>query len=263
MVSPQGGVVCHDEAHIETSEGGAPGFYLHGAKLMLAPGEGAKLTPEAIEARLAGIRPAVHYVQAEALSISQVSEFGLAYTAKEMAAVGALAEERKLGLHMDGARFANAVAHLGCSPAEAAGPADTLAFGCVKNGGMNAEALVLFDPEQADLVRWRRKRAGHLASKGRFMAAQVLALVEDGVWLDNARHANAMATLVAEGAGERLLYPVEANELFIRMAAPERAALRQQGFDFYDWDEVCIRVVCAWDTVPEHAAALGKAIAAL
>ncbi len=263
MVSPQGGLVCHEDAHIETSEGGAPGFYLNGAKLMLAPGEGAKLTPAAIEARLAGIRPAVHYVQAEAISISQVSEFGLAYNRQELAAIGALAQARKLGLHMDGARFANAVAHLGCTPAEAVGPADTLAFGCVKNGGMNAEALVLFDPAQADLVRWRRKRAGHLASKGRFMAAQVLALIENGVWLDNARHANAMAALIAERAGERLLYPVEANELFIRMAKTERDALRAQGFGFYDWDETCIRVVCAWDTDPEHAAALGRAITSL
>jgi len=263
MVSPHGGVICHEEAHIETSEGGAPGFFLHGAKLMLVGGEGAKLTPEAIAAKLASIRGGVHYVQPQAISISQVSEFGLAYAPEELTVIGELAGAQGLGLHMDGARFANAAAYLGCSPTEAAGPADTLAFGCVKNGGMNAEALVLFDPEQADLVRWRRKRAGHLSSKGRFMAAQVQALVEGGLWLDNARHSNAMAALVAAGAGERLLHPVQSNELFIRMNGPERDALRRQGFGFYDWDDVCIRVVAAWDTLPDHAEALGKAIASL
>ncbi len=143
---------------------------------------------------------------------------------------------------MDGARFANAAAFLRCSPAEAAGPADVLSFGCTKNGGMDADAVVLFDPAMAELVRWRRKRGGHLQSKGRFLAAQVLALVEDGLWLENARAANAAAAEIASAAKDRLLHPVEANELFAKLDAAERAALRAQDFQFYDW----MRLRCGW-----------------
>lgn len=263
MVQPHGGVICHREAHIEMDECGAPGFYLHGAKLLLADGEGAKLTPEGIGAVLAGITRGVHQVPAQAISITQASEYGRAYRPEELAAIGALAKEHGLGLHMDGARFANATAFLGCAPAESAGPVDALSFGCVKNGGMDAEAIVFFDPESADLARWRRKRAGHLQSKGRYLAAQVLALIEDGLWLDNARAANEAACEVAGGAADRLLHPVEANEVFLRMTGAERAALRAQGFAFYDWDEHSVRMVAAWDTPAEHASALARAIAAL
>ncbi|HZF45158.1 MAG TPA: beta-eliminating lyase-related protein, partial [Sphingomonadaceae bacterium] len=147
MVQPHGGVICHREAHIEMDECGAPGFYLHGAKLLLADGEGAKLTPKGIGAVLAGITRGVHQVPAQAISITQASEYGRAYCPEELAAIGALAKEHGLGLHMDGARFANATAFLGCAPAESVGPADALSFGCVKNGGMDAEAIVFFDPE--------------------------------------------------------------------------------------------------------------------
>jgi len=263
MVQPHGGVICHREAHIEMDECGAPGFYLHGAKLLPADGEGAKLTPAGIGAVLAGITRGVHQVPAQAISITQASEYGRAYRPEELAAIGALARKHGLGLHMDGARFANATAFLGCAPAESAGPVDALSFGCVKNGGMDAEAIVFFDPEAADLARWRRKRAGHLQSKGRYLAAQVLALIETGLWLDNARAANASAREVAGGAADRLLHPVEANEIFLRMTGAERAALRAQGFAFYDWDDHSVRMVAAWDTLPEHASALARAIAAL
>ncbi|KPL69000.1 threonine aldolase [Erythrobacter sp. SG61-1L] len=263
MVQPHGGVICHREAHIEMDECGAPGFFLHGAKLLLAEGDGAKLTAESISAVLAGITRGVHQVPAQAISITQASEYGRAYCPDELAAIGALAKAHGLGLHMDGARFANATAFLGCTPAESAGPVDVLSFGCVKNGGMDAEAVVFFDPEQADLARWRRKRAGHLQSKGRYLAAQLLALIEDGLWLENARAANAAAVEVASGATGRLLHPVEANEVFLRMDGAERAALRAQGFAFYDWDDASVRMVTAWDTPAEHAAALAKAIAAL
>lgn len=263
MVEPHGAVLCHAEAHIETSEGGAPGFYLHGAKLLLAEGEGAKLTPQAIAAVLAGTIRGVHTVPVQAISLTQASEYGLAYRPAELAAIGALARLQGLGLHMDGARFANAVAFLGCAPAEVAGPVDALSFGFTKNGAMGAEAVVLFDPEQADTVRRRRKRVGHLLSKGRFLAAQVLALIEDGLWLDNAHAANLAARAVAEGAGGRLLHPVEANEVFVSLDAAEREALRTQGFSFHDWDEDVARIVASWDTPVEQAQALGKAIAAL
>ena len=165
--------------------------------------------------------------------------------------------------HMDGARFANAATFLGCTPGEACGPVDALTFGCVKNGGMGAEALVLFDPALADLVRLRRKRAGHLQSKGRYLAAQVLAMIEDGLWLDNARAANAAATEIAAAAGSRLLHPVEANEVFLTASQVEREALRKAGFAFYDWGEDGARLVTAWNSNPAQVAALARAIAAL
>jgi threonine aldolase len=267
MVQPHGAVVCHREAHIEVDEGGAPGFFLHGAKLMLADGEGATLTPEGIAALIDPIRDDVHQVQPHVIAITQASEYGRSYRPDELGALADFARARRLGLHMDGARFANAAAFLGGSPEDAAraasGPVDSLAFGFIKNGGMAAEAVVLFDPEAAAQVRYRRKRAGHLQCKGRYLAAQILAMLDDGLWLANAAHANAAAREMAAGCGERLLHPVEANELFVRLTEAERAALRAQGFAFYDWGTDSARFVTAWNTRPEDAQALGKAIAAL
>ncbi|RQW42348.1 low specificity L-threonine aldolase [Novosphingobium sp. LASN5T] len=270
LAQPHGGIVCHREAHIEVDEGGAPGFFTHGAKLLLADGEGAKLTPETIRATIDPIRRDVHQVQPHAISITQATEYGRVYTPGEVAAIGALARQRSLGLHMDGARFANAVAHLGCDPAALTVNAgvDVLTFGCVKNGGMSAEALVCFDPALADVVRYRRKRAGHLQSKGRYLAAQVLAMIEDGLWLENARAANAAAATIGEACGERLLHPVEANEVFAVLSPTEQAALHAQGFDFYDWPAPegapgAARLVTAWNSDPAHVEALARAIAAL
>ena len=141
--------------------------------------------------------------------------------------------------------------------------ADALSFGCVKNGAMNAEAIVFFDPALAEAIPYRRKRAGHLQSKGRFMAAQLLAMIEGGLWLDNARAANAAAREIECSAGVRLLHPVEANEVFLRLSPGEREALRGQGFGFYDWGADGARIVTAWDTRADHVAALAKAIAGL
>lgn len=263
LCPPHDGVVCHREAHIEVDEAGAPGFYLHGAKLMLADGEGAKLTPDAIRAVIDSIRNDVHQVQPHAISITQASEYGRAYRPEELAAMGALAAERGLGLHVDGARFANAAAFLGCSAAEAAGPADALSFGFVKNGGMSAEAIVFFDPALADVARYRRKRAGHLQSKGRYLAAQILAMLDGDLWLDNARAANAAAAEIGSSCGARLMHPVEANEVFVRLSPAERDALRAQGFGFYDWGADAARFVAAWSTRADDALALAKAISAL
>jgi threonine aldolase len=263
MVPPHGGVVCHREAHIEMDEGGAPGFYLHGAKLMLADGEGAKLTPDAIRAVIDPIRDDVHQVQPHAISITQASEYGRAYRADEIAAISALARDRGLGLHMDGARFANAAAFMDASAAEAAGDVDALSFGCVKNGGMSAEAIIFFDPALADVARYRRKRAGHLQSKGRYLAAQLLAMIEDDLWLDNARAANAAAQAIAQNGADRLLHPVEANEVFIRLTPQERETLREQGFQFYDWGADAARFVAAWDSDLAEARMLGERIAGL
>lgn len=263
MVPPHGGVLCHREAHIETDECGAPGFYTHGAKLILLEGEGAQLAPETIDAAIAGIRKDVHQVQPQAVSVTQASEYGRAYRPAEMAALAAAADRHGLSLHVDGARFANAVAFLGCTPWEACQGAAALSFGCVKNGGMSAEALVLFDESLADVVRLRRKRAGHLQSKGRFMAAQILAMLEGDLWLENAAHANAAAQELAKAAAGRLLHPVEANEVFLKTTTAEREALYAQGFSFYDWGPDAARLVTAWNSDPDHVAALARALSAL
>lgn len=267
MVQPHGAVVCHEEAHIEVDEGGAPGFYLHGAKLMLAGGDGALLTPDGIASLIDPIRDDVHQVQPHAISITQASEYGRTYTPDELAALGTFAKERRLGLHMDGARFANSAAFLGGDAAAAAqkasGPVDSLAFGFIKNGGMSAEAVILFDKEQAAQVRYRRKRAGHLQCKGRYLAAQILAMLDGDLWLHNARHANAAAAEIANACGDRLMHPAEANELFVRLSEAEREALRAQDFAFYDWGADAARFVTAWDTRDDDATALAKAIANL
>ena len=270
LVQPHQGVICHREAHIEVDECGAPGFYTAGAKLILIEGEGAKVSPETVSSCLNGIRNDVHQVQAAALSITNATEYGMVYTPAEVTELGALCRERNIGLHMDGARFANAVAHLGCAPADVTVNAgvDVLSFGFVQNGGMGAEALVYFAPALADAARYRRKRAGHLQSKGRFLAAQLLAMLENDLWLDNARSANAAAQLLAQAAAGRLLYPVQANELFLRLTPAEAAALRAKGFDFYDWGVVdenwgAARLVTSWQHSQKDVAPLARAIAAL
>jgi threonine aldolase len=263
LTPPYGAVVCHREAHIEMDEGGGPGFFTHGAKLVLAEGEGARLSAATIAATLDGIRSDVHQVQAHAVSITQASEYGRVYSVAEMAEIAALAQARGIALHVDGARFANAVAHLGCAPWEACAGAATLAFGFIKNGGMSAEALVLFDPEAAEAARRQRKRSGHLQSKGRYLAAQVLAMLEGDLWLENARAANAAASELAEAARARLLHPVEANEVFLALTPAEREALRAQGFSFYDWGNDAARLVAAWNADPAHVTLLARAIAGL
>jgi threonine aldolase len=265
LCPPHGSIVCHRDAHIQNDECGAPEFYTHGAKLLLAEGEGAKLTPETVEALLATVRNDVHQVQPAALSITNATEYGLVYTPDEVAALGDLARSRGLGFHMDGARFANAVARLGCDPADVTWRAgvDALSFGFVKNGGMSAEMLIFFRPELAEATLYRRKRAGQLLSKGRYMAAQVLAMLEGDVWLRNARAANDSAERLARAAGERLLLPVEANEVFLRVLPAEAQSLRDLGFDFYDWGPGEARLVTSWDSDPAQVDALAKAIAAL
>jgi threonine aldolase len=265
LCPPYGSIVCHRDAHIQNDECGAPEFYTHGAKLLLAEGEGAKLTPPSVEALLSTVRNDVHQVQPAALSITNATEYGLVYTPAEVAALGELCKERGLGFHMDGARFANAVARVGCSPADLTWRAgvDALSFGFVKNGGMSAEALIFFRSGLRHATLYRRKRAGHLLSKGRFLAAQILAMLQGDVWLRNARASNESATRLAEAAGERLVLPVEANEIFLKATPEEAAKLRSQGFDFYDWGPGEARLVTAWDTDPADASALADAIRAL
>ncbi len=267
FAQPHQAILCHEEAHIEVDECGAPALFSGGAKLMLLPGEGAKIDAGALEARLAGIRNDVHQVQPAAISITNASEYGLVWRADEVAAIGDIARAHGLKLHMDGARFANAVASPasgGASPADLTWRAgvDALSFGCIKNGGMNAEAILFFG-EDAGFAPQLRKRSGHLQSKGRFLAAQLLAMIAGDLWRDNARTANASAALIAEAAGDRLLYPVEANEIFLRLTAEEAARLRAQGFDFYDWGDGAARLVTSWDQGADAVRPLVEAIAAL
>ena len=265
LCPPHGAIVCHKDAHIQNDECGAPEFYTHGAKLLLGEGEGAKLTPDTIGAVLSAARYDVHQQRPRAISITNATEYGRVYTAAEVAAIGALAKERGLGLHMDGARFANAVVATGASPAALTWKAgvDALSFGFVKNGGMNAEALVFFRTDLAEDTLYRRKKAGHLLSKGRYLAAQLLAMLERDVWLDCARASNAGAALLAKAAGKRLIHPAEANEVFLRVTPDEAAALRAKGFDFYDWGPGEARLVVSWDQRADAIRPLADAIAAL
>jgi threonine aldolase len=265
MVPPYGGVLCHREAHINVDEAGAPEFFSGGAKLLLVDGPGAKLTVDALAEARARIRPDVHQTQPHALSITNATEYGLVYTPDETAALGDFARTHKLGLHLDGARFANAVVSTGASPADLTWRAgvDALSFGFVKNGGLSAEALILFDMDLADSVARRRKRSGHLLSKGRYLAAQLLAMLEDDVWLNNARTANEAARRLSEAAGDRLVHPVQANEVFLRVTAEEAASLREQGFDFYDWGVGEARLVTSWDQDLAAVDRLAAAIRAL
>jgi threonine aldolase len=267
MCPSHGAILCHGQAHIQVDECGAPEFYTGGAKLLLGEGEGAKLDPDVVMALLGSIRRGdVHQVQPAVLSITNATEYGRVYTADETAALGEICRAEGLGFHLDGARFANAVARLGCAPADLTWRAgvDALSFGFTKNGGLSAECLVFFDTGLAAATRYRRKRAGHLLSKGRFLAAQILAMLEGDLWLANARAANAAAARLAEAAGAaRLLHPVEANEMFVRVSEDEAAALRAQGFDFYDWGPGEARLVTSWDSVPAEVDALAAAIRAL
>lgn len=265
LCPPHGAILTHELSHIEQDEAGAPGFFTHGAKLTLLAGEGAKVSPDAVEAACARVRDDVHQVQPAALSITNATEYGLSYRAHEVAALGEVAKRRNLGFHMDGARFANAVAFTGADPADLTWRAgvDVLSFGFVKNGGMNAEALIFFDPAQAEIVPRLRKRAGHLLSKGRYLAAQLLAMLDGHLWLANARAANAAAATLAGAAGDRLVYPVEANELFVRMTAAEATTIRAHGYDFYDWAPGEVRLVTSWDQDMNAVTKLAAAISAL
>jgi len=266
-----GSVLCHKEAHIATDECGAPEFFSSGAKLAPLDGAHGKITAEAVAAHLARDTRGVHHSQPMAISISQSTEAGTCYTPDEVAAIGAAGARHGVRFHMDGARFANALASLRCSPAEVTWQAgvDAMSFGVTKNGAMAAEAIIFFDTALAEDFGYRRKRAGHLFSKGRFAAAQFDAQLTGGLWLRLAAHANAMASRVAQGLaaipGVALLHPVEANELFVLMPDAVIDGLEKAGFLFYRWpteEGPCIRLVTAFDTEPAHADGLVAAIRA-
>lgn len=242
LTPPYGMILCHEESHIQMDECGGPELLTGGAKLVPVSGFAAKLTPEAAGARLAGFpdRPP-HGMPAKILSLTQATECGAVYTPAELSALTALAREKELSVHMDGARFANALAHLGCTPAEMTWKAgiDVLCFGGTKNGCMAAEAVVFFNPDKANDFAFRRKRAGHLWSKQRFIAAQFEAYFENDLWLTLAAHANAMAKRLSDGLavldGVSIVYPTEANEVFAAFPDGVAARLREKGAVFFPW----------------------------
>lgn len=265
LCPPYGGILAHEQAHVVADECGAVELQTGGARLIGCAGPGGKLTPQALAARIGAMGSSVHQTRAHALTLTNVTETGRVHDGAEMAALGAFARAHGLGLHVDGARFANAVARLGCTPAALSWRAgvDVLSFGFTKNGAMHAEALVLFDPALAEAARRRRKRAGHLLSKGRFLAAQLHALLDGDLWLANARAANAAAVPLAQAAGARLLHPVEANMVFLRLTPGEAARLRGQGFGFHDAGPGAARLVTAWHQGDADVAPLAAAIRVL
>ena len=271
LTLPWGAVICHEEAHIATDECGAPEFFA-GAKLVPLAGVGAKLDASALAARLARSSRGVHHVQPASVSLSQSTEGGTVYTPAEIAAISEVCRRHGLKLHMDGARLANALVSLGCSPAEATWKAgvNVLSLGLTKNGAASAEAVICLDIHLAENFAYRRKRAGHLFSKMRFVSAQLEAQLADGLWLRLASQANAMARRLADGLahmpGLSLLNPVEANTLLVLMPEPWIAALEKAGYRFYRWDSdrgPCIRLVTAFDTEQAHVDGLLATMAAL
>jgi threonine aldolase len=262
---PYGGVVCHEGSHIQTDECNCPELFTGGAKLITVGGKGGKLTPEAVEARLAYFVHGEHGAKLSALSLSNVTELGTVYTPDETRALTKIAKARDMYSHLDGARFANALVKLGCTPAEMTWKAgiDVLSFGGTKNGGMMLEAVVFFKSELAADFLYRRKRAGQLLSKGRYLSAQMLAYLQDDVWLSNAHRANRLASQLSEGLQKsnrvRLSNPTEANEVFAVMPRKTFDAVQAQGAHFYDWpidglakDEVHCRFVLSFATPAEH-----------
>ncbi len=265
---PWGMILCHSESHIQMDECGAPELFTGGAKLLPVEGFAAKLSPETLARALSGFpdRPP-HGMPAAAISITQASECGAVYSADEVAAIGAFARKRGLKLHMDGARFANAIAALGCTPAEATWKAgvDVLSFGGAKNGCLFAEAVVFFEPAAAAQFMFRRKRAAQLVSKMRFVSAQFDAYLANDLWLEMARHANAMARALSSGlaaAGCKIWYPTDANSVFVSFPPGVEDELLSRGAKFYPWvtpgdpaNGTMRRLICSFATRREDVEA--------
>lgn len=258
LTPPWGAIYCHPNAHIEEDECGAPEFFSGGAKLVHVDGPHGKIAAGALDTRLAsaGIGT-VHHVQPACVSLTNLTEAGTRYSPEEVAAIGEISRKYGLKLHMDGSRFANALVAQNCTPAELTWKAgvDVLSFGATKNGALAAEAVVFFDTDLARDFAFRRKRGGHLFSKMRFLSAQLDAYLDDDLWLSNARHANRMAALIAEGLasvpGVELDHPVEGNEIFARLPAAVIDGLLADGFAFYRWGSAAtpsIRLVTAFNT---------------
>jgi threonine aldolase len=257
---PWGSIFCHPNSHIAEEETNAPEFFTSGARLFRVEGPGGKMDPRKLAEALAQpVYGVVHYPQPSTVSITQATECGTVHGPEEIAAIATSTHRHGLKLHMDGARFANALSFVGCTPAELSWKAgvDVLSLGATKNGAMAAEAVVFFNADLAREFAFRRKRGGHLLSKMRFLSAQLDAYLTDGLWLANARHANAMARLLVAGLtplkGTQLLYPVDANEIFVVLPARLHDALAAAGAQYHPWPsdrpgERAFRLVTAFDT---------------
>jgi threonine aldolase len=255
-------VICHRSAHVETDECGAPEFFSNGTKILLADGQDGKLAPAAVE-ELVLRRSDIHYPKPRVLSITQASELGTVYAIDELAALGEVARRHGLRVHMDGARFANAMATLDVAPRELTWElgVDVLCFGGTKNGLSVGEAVVFFNRELASEFSWRCKQAGQLASKLRLLSAPWVGLLESGAWLTNARHANdcarRLATRFAELPGVNVLREPQANAVFVDLPEAVAVGLRDRGWRFYDFiGGDGYRFMCSWDTGDEEMEAL-------
>ncbi|MFT4012301.1 MAG: beta-eliminating lyase-related protein [Paracoccus sp. (in: a-proteobacteria)] len=263
QLSPSyGRIYCHDSAHIHRDECAAPEFFSHGAKLVPIAGEHGRIAPQALDDAIrAGATGSLNDGRGALVSITNATEWGTVYGPAEVAAIAEVAHGAGLALHMDGARLANAVAGLGCSVADLVTRAgvDALCFGGTKNGAMAAEAVVILDPARAEGLDYRRKQSGQVWSKQRFLAAQMLALLQDGLWLELAAHANGLAARLGQGiaqAGGRLLAPVQANEVFAVIPAKAHARALAHGAAYLLWqdlpprpgEDVAIRLVTSWAT---------------
>jgi threonine aldolase len=264
MVPSHGGIICHSSAHINTDECNAPELFTGGAKLITLEGAGAKITPDALSRKLKVLVQDEHASKLGAVSITNLTELGTVYTPAEISALSALGKAHGLKLHMDGARFANALVALGCTPAEMTWKAgvDVLSFGGTKNGAMILEAVVFFDLELANDFLYRRKRAGQLLSKSRFLSAQMLAYLKDGLWLENAKRANDLAQVLAAGLRAsknfKIMQPVDGNEIFAVLPRKLGDALLAKGAKFNEGPidglsdyEMHVRFVLSWATAEE------------
>jgi threonine aldolase len=268
-LTPSYGVIfAHEEAHIANDEAGAPGFFSGGAQLALLQAPDGKVTHAALAAALEAHPVSLHTTQPTALALSQATELGTSYRPDELGALCKLAHEHGLKVQMDGARFANAVAFLDCHPGDVTWRAgvDVMSFGATKNGALAAEAVVFFDTSLVRDFELRRKQSGHLLSKSRYVSAQLLAYVESGLWLRNARRTNDLAQKIGRAAEKLLMHPVEANEIFLALGQERKQALRAAGFEFYDWNAASTgetRFVVSWDQREEDVRALCTMLAKL
>jgi len=267
---PWGAVLCHAESHVATDECGAPEFFGGGTKLIGLPGEGSKISSDTLRRALEdGQWGGPHHVSPSVLSLSQATECGTIYRVSEVSALSEIARKHNVAVHMDGARLGNALARMNVSPAEATWKAgvDALSFGATKGGAMGAEAVIFFDPRRGADMQSRRKRGGALASKHRFIAAQMEAFLQGDLWLRLARHANAMADALAAGltaAGCKPVWPVEANEIFVPLPAAIDGKLKAAGASYYPWkteslpgglsiprDQTLVRLVTSFQTTKD------------